>query len=112
MISTVAAGSGDDPARVMFLVLMGLVIVGGLTLTVVRTMRSRKPRETQIARLVAELDGRSRVYLRMMEVGLDHRDLLQVAQSRGYSLIVHQVGKYYEFVYTPQQPGRSVPWAI
>ncbi|WP_290055329.1 hypothetical protein [Amycolatopsis solani] len=106
MISTVAADSGDDPARVMFLALMGLVIVGGLTLTIVRAMRSRRPREKQMAFLAAELDGRAQVYLRMIEIGLAEQDLAWVAGSRGYSVIVHRSFKYYEFVYTPHQPGR------
>lgn len=107
MISTVASGSAESPvARVMFLVLMGVVVVGGLTLTIVRTMRSMKPREQQMARLAAELDGRNQVCIRKMELGLGREDLLRVAYSRGYSLIDHGALKYYEFVYTPHQPGR------
>jgi hypothetical protein len=46
------------------------------------------------------------VYFRKMEIGLAQEDLLRVAYSRGYSLIDHRFGKYYEFVYTPHQPGR------
>jgi hypothetical protein len=59
-----------------------------------------------MAKLAAELDGRNKVYLRMMENGLAVEDLLRVARSRGYSLIVHRHSKYYEFVYTPNQPGQ------
>ncbi|MGW3962025.1 hypothetical protein ACWED2_19535 [Amycolatopsis sp. NPDC005003] len=109
MISTVAAGAADDPVlRAIFLVLMGLVIVAGLTLTIVRALRSTKSSEEQMARLAAELDGRSQVCIRKMEIGLSREDLLRVAHSRGYSLIDHQVMKYYEFVHTPHQPGRYV----
>lgn len=89
-----------------FLVLMGVVVAAGLTLTIVRTLRSTKPPEEQMARLAAQLDGRNKVYIRKMEIRLSREDLLRVAYSRGYSLIDHRVGKYYEFVYTPYQPGR------
>jgi hypothetical protein len=107
VISTVASGSSSSSfVDVMGLVLMGVVVVGGLTLTIIRTMRSMKPREQQMARLAAELDGRSQVCVRKMELGLGREDLLRVAYSRGYSLIEHRAFKYYEFVYTPQQPGR------
>ncbi|MEV4050730.1 hypothetical protein AB0J55_06030 [Amycolatopsis sp. NPDC049688] len=107
MISTVTAGTTESPAmRVIFLVLMGVVVVAGLTLTIVRALHSTKPREAQMARLAAELDGRNQVCIRKMEIGLSQEDLLRVAGSRGYSLIDHRVGKYYEFVYTPHQPGR------
>ncbi|WP_410608424.1 hypothetical protein [Amycolatopsis sp. lyj-109] len=107
MISTVAAGSTESPAmRTAFLVLMGVVVIAGLTLTIVRALRSTKPREEQMARLAAQLDGRNQVYIRKMEIGLSREDLLRVLHSRGYSLIDHRVGKYYEFVFTPHQPGR------
>ncbi|MDX3191969.1 hypothetical protein PV458_26455 [Streptomyces sp. MN03-5084-2B] len=107
MISTVAAGSPDSPVlRVIFLVLMGVVAVGGLTLTIVRVLRSTKSSEEQMARLAAQLDGRARVCIRKMEIGLSQEDLLRVAYSRGYSLIDHRAWKYYEFVFTPHQPGR------
>ncbi|MEV6873993.1 hypothetical protein [Amycolatopsis sp. NPDC051128] len=62
---------------------------------------------TGSADLAAELDGRSQVYFRMMEIGLAQADLVRVAYSRGYSLIDHRVGKSYEFVSTPHQPGRT-----
>jgi hypothetical protein len=106
VISTMAGSTGSPAARTIFLVLMGVVVVGGLTLTVVRTRRSMKPREHQMAVLAAELDGRRQVYFRKMEIGLAQEDLLRVAYSRGYSLIDHRFGKCYEFVYTPHQPGR------
>ncbi len=92
--------------RTAFLVLMGVVVIAGLTLTIVRALRSTKPREEQMARLAAQLDGRNQVYIRKMEIGLSREDLLRVLHSRGYSLIDHRVGKYYEFVFTPHQPGR------
>ncbi|WP_370969382.1 hypothetical protein [Amycolatopsis sp. cg9] len=97
--------SGSVP-DVLGIVLMGTVVAGGLTLTIVRVARSAKPREKQMALLAAELDGRNQVYLRMIENGLELEDLLLVARSRGYSLIVHRSFKYYEFVYTPYHPGR------
>jgi hypothetical protein len=106
VISTVASSTKFSAAEVIFTVMMGVVVVGGLTATIVRTRRSMKPREHQMAVLAAELDGRRQVYFRKMEVGLAQEDLLRVAYSRGYSLIDHRVGKYYEFVYTPHQPGR------
>jgi hypothetical protein len=109
VISTVAAGSTESPAmRAAFLVLMGVVVVAGLTLTIVRALRSTKAREEQMAGLATRLDGRNQVYVRKLEIGLSQEDLLRVAYTRGYSLIDHRVGKYYEFVYTPHQPGR---WA-
>ncbi len=95
--------SGID---VVGVVLMGGVAVAGLTLTIVRTVRSTKPREKQMALLAAQLDGRNQVYLRMIENGLAEQDLAWVAGTRGYSVIVHRSFKYYEFVYTPHQPGR------
>ncbi|WIY04863.1 hypothetical protein QRX60_13805 [Amycolatopsis mongoliensis] len=106
MISTVASSTKFSAGEVIFAVLMGVVIIGGLTLTIVRARRSMKPRDQQMAVLAAELDGRRQVYFRKMEIGLAQEDLLRVARSRGYSLIDHRVGKYYEFVYTPHQPGR------
>jgi hypothetical protein len=90
-----------------FLVLMGVVVVAGLTLTIVRALRSTKSREEQMTRLAAQLDGRNQVYVRKMEVGLSSEDLRRVAYRRCYSLIDHRVGKYYEFVHAPHQPGRA-----
>jgi hypothetical protein len=108
-VSAVASSHGFDPSSPsdwLIFALFGVVIIGGLTLTFVRTRRSMKPREHQMAVLAGELDGRPQVYFRKMEIGLAQEDLLRVAHSRGYSLIDHRVGKYYEFVYTPHQPGR------
>jgi hypothetical protein len=106
VISTMASSTRLSAEEVVFAVLMGVVIIGGLTLTIIRTRRSMKPREQQMAVLAAELDGRRQVYFRKMEIGLTQEDLLRVAHRRGYSLIDHRVGKYYEFVFTPHQPGR------
>jgi hypothetical protein len=80
VISTVASSTRLSAEEVVFAVLMGV--------------------------LAANLDGRRQVYFRKMEIGLTQEDLLRVAHSRGYSLIDHRVGKYYEFVFTPHQPGR------
>jgi hypothetical protein len=91
---------------VVGIALMGAVAVAGLTLTIVRALRSTKPREKQMASLAAQLDGRSQVNIRKMEIGLSQEDLVRVAYSRGYSLIDHRAWKYYEFVYTPHNPGR------
>ncbi|MCR6481258.1 hypothetical protein M8542_00345 [Amycolatopsis sp. OK19-0408] len=91
---------------VLGIALIGAVALGGLTLTIVRAARSTKPREKQMAALAAQLDGRNQVNVRMIENGLSVEDLVWVARSRGYSLIVHRSFKYYEFVYTPHQPGR------
>ncbi|HET6703782.1 hypothetical protein [Amycolatopsis sp.] len=60
----ISAAAGDSTEQVIFLVLMGVVIVAGLTLTIVRAMRSTKSSEEQMARLAAELDGRSQVCIR------------------------------------------------
>ena len=79
-----------------------------VALTIVRLTRRREPREQQLARLAARLDGRNKVTIRTVEFGVPKADLLWVARSRGYSMIEHQFGRYYEFVYTPHQPGR---WA-
>jgi hypothetical protein len=107
VISTVAAGSSPSSTLDFIeLALMGGVAVGGMTLTIVRAARSTKPREKQMTRLAAQLDGRNQVCVRKMEIGLSQEDLLRVAYSRGYSLIDHRVWKYYEFVYTPHHPGR------
>ncbi|MGW4061005.1 hypothetical protein ACWEGE_22170 [Amycolatopsis sp. NPDC004747] len=103
MISTLAAGSTE---RTAFYVIIGFVALAGLTLTIVRVLRSVKPREKQMARLATELDGRNKVYIRKIELGLSQEDLLRVAYHRGYSLIDHRFGQYYEFVFTPHQPGR------
>lgn len=67
------------------------------TVTIVRLMRRGEPREQQLNRLAARLDGRSRVTIRRMEFAVAEADLRWVAQSRGYSMIDHQFGRYYEF---------------
>lgn len=93
MISTAASSTLPSAAQAIFFAVMGVVIISGLTLTIVRALRSTKPREKQMARLAAELDGRRQVYIRKMEIGLSQEDLLRVAASRGYSLIDHRFGK-------------------
>jgi hypothetical protein len=104
-----AAGPSASPVvGVIGFVLIGGAIVAGATLNIVRALRARKPREKQMMRLAAQLDGRNQVFIRTIEIGLSREDLLRVAYSRGYSLIDHRFGRYYEFVYTPHQPGR---WA-
>jgi hypothetical protein len=69
--------------------------------TIIRIMRGRRPREQQLADLAARLDGRSRVTIRMVEIGLGKPDLYWLAHSRGYGVVEHQFGHYYEFVRAP-----------
>jgi hypothetical protein len=102
-----AAGAADSPlAFALGFVVIGSLVAGGLTMTIIRIVRSVKPREKQMARLAAQLDGRNQVCIRMMEIGLDKADIQWVAHSRGYGMIEHRFGKYYEFVRLPQQ----APW--
>ncbi|UOX87640.1 hypothetical protein MUY14_38935 [Amycolatopsis sp. FBCC-B4732] len=118
MTGVVAAAATDSPtspaAYVLGFIVLGGLLAVGVTVNVIRFRKSRKPREHQMAILAARLDGRRQVYVRFDEVGLDQGDLLRVGYSRGYGLIEHKVGKYYEFVYAPNQaqPGRPGPWAI
>jgi hypothetical protein len=112
-VTALAAGAADSTlASVLGFILIGGLVASGLTLTIIRVVRSTKSREKQMARLAAQLDGRSRVYLRMIENGLEKPDLLWVARSRGYGMIEHRFQKYYEFVYVPPQrpPGGPGPW--
>ena len=86
-----------------FLVVLGGMYAAGMAIVIVRIMRGREPREQQMARLAAQLDGRSKVTVRMVELRLPQADLFWVAHSRGYGVIEHQFGKYYEFVYAPHR---------
>ncbi|RSM43411.1 hypothetical protein DMA12_19370 [Amycolatopsis balhimycina DSM 5908] len=90
------------------IVLCGSAFALVVTLIIVRLSRRGQPREQQLARLATRLDGRNKVTIRAVEFSVSQADLLWVARSRGYSMIHHQFGRYYEFVYTPHQPGR---WA-
>lgn len=74
-----------------------------VTVTIVRLMRRGEPREQQLNRLAARLDGRSRVTIRRVEFGVAEADLRWMAQSRGYSMIDRRFGRYYEFVFTRHQ---------
>jgi hypothetical protein len=76
-----------------------------VTLIIVRLTRRGQPREQQLARLAARLDGRNKVTIRTVEFGVSQADLLWVARSRGYSMAYHRLGGYYEFIYTPHRPG-------
>ncbi|KDN23916.1 hypothetical protein [Amycolatopsis rifamycinica] len=101
----------------LLLLLLCTVVVGGLvaahvTLLAIRMNRASQPREQQMARLAAQLDGRGSVKIRMIEFGIGRPDLLMVARSRGYALIEHQFGKYYEFVYAPHRAGTVAPWSL
>jgi len=98
----VAAGAETLRTVAAYVVVGGLFGVG-MTFTIIRFARSRKPREEQMARLAARLNGDRQVCVRMEEIGLEYADLVRVAYSRGYGLIVHRVAKYYEFVYAPHR---------
>ncbi|MEU5259950.1 hypothetical protein [Amycolatopsis sp. NPDC021455] len=76
-----------------------------VTLMIVRLNRRGQPREQQLARLAARLDGRNKVTIRAVEFSVPQADLLWVARSRGYSMAYHRFGSYYEFFYTPHRPG-------
>ncbi|MEU0530124.1 hypothetical protein [Amycolatopsis tolypomycina] len=106
---TVLAARSDSAGLLLLLicaVVFGGLLVASVTLLIIRMNRASQPREQQMARLAARLDGRGKVTIRMIEFSIGKPDLLFVAQSRGYALIEHQLGKYYEFVRTPHQPGR------
>jgi hypothetical protein len=111
--------TGSSSTMTPILALLGLLLLGALlaastAVTVMRIRRGQRPREQQMAFLAGKLDGRNRFTIRKVELRLDGADLLWVANSRGYGLIDHQFGKYYEFVFAPNQvqPGRPGPWAI
>ncbi|MGV9361602.1 hypothetical protein [Amycolatopsis sp. NPDC003731] len=114
-VMVLAARSGSATGLLLWLMLT-VVLVGlmaaSLTLMIIRMNRASEPRERQMARLAAQLDGRNKVTIRRIEFSIGRPDLLWVAQSRGYSLIEHQFGSYYEFVYAPHQPGRVAPWSF
>jgi hypothetical protein len=103
MTAVIVAAGAETLRNVAAYVVFGGLFAAGLTVAVIRFLRTRKPREEQMARLAARLNGDRQVCVRMEEIGLDHADLLRVAYSRGYGLIVHRFGKYYEFVYAPHR---------
>ncbi|WIX86445.1 hypothetical protein [Amycolatopsis sp. DG1A-15b] len=107
----------SDNAFLPLIVLMFLVVLGGLlavstTVRIIRIARGREPRERQLTRLAAQLDGRDRVCIRTVELGLAEAELRWFAHSRGYGLIEHPFSRYYEFVRIPHQvpPGYPGPW--
>jgi len=96
---------------VPWVALLAILFCGGgfalvVTLIIVRLTRRGQPREQQLNRLAARLDGRNGVIIRTVEFSVSQADLFQVAQSRGYFMVEHQFGKYYEFVRLPQR----TPW--
>lgn len=106
-----SGSSLDTPLDWVFFGLMGLVGFGGISLAAIRMRRGRRPRDEQMRRLAARLDGRGVVAIRMVEIGLDATDLALVAHSRGYLVVPHTVMKYYEFVYAPHRiPVYGRPW--
>ena len=106
---TTAAARSDNVLSLVLLLIFVLVMAGllaaAVTVTIIRANRSSQPREQQLARLAIRLDGRKKVTIRRVEFSVGKADLLWVARSRGYSMIEHQLGSYYEFVYTPHRPG-------
>lgn len=106
-----SGSSLDTPLDWVAFGLMGLVATGGMALAIIRMRRGRRPRDEQMRRLAAMLDGRGSVAVRMAEIGLDANDLALVAHSRGYLVVPHTVMKYYEFVYAPHRiPVYGRPW--
>jgi hypothetical protein len=104
-----AAGVSNPAAPWLFLLMVLVLGSGGalaITMIIIRLARRGEPREKQLSRLAGRLDGRHRVTIRTVEFGVPQADLHWVAQSRGYSMIEHQFGRYYEFVRMPYQPGR------
>lgn len=75
-----------------------------LAVLIIRLTRRREPREQQMARLSAQLDGRDRVSIRSVELSLSKVDLDWVAQRRGYALAQkNQFSDFYMFVRLPWQ---------
>ncbi|MET8850070.1 hypothetical protein [Amycolatopsis sp. NPDC004625] len=98
-----------DNTLAPLLVLAMLLVLGGLlaarwAVSIMRVARGREPREKQLSRLAARLDGRERVSIRTVEFGVAEADLRWVAQSRGYGLVKHPFAKFYEFVRVPGRP--------
>ncbi|MGW4061002.1 hypothetical protein ACWEGE_22155 [Amycolatopsis sp. NPDC004747] len=117
MSSPVLVLAARSDATDLWLWLILMVVLGGLliahvTVLVIRMSRASQPREQQMARLAAQLDGRGKVAVRTVEFRLGKPDLLWVARSRGYALIEHRFGRYYEFVHAPHQAGREAPWTL
>lgn len=102
----VAAGTGPSSwTDWLSFGFLGALVLLGATFTAVRIVRANQPREKQLARVAAKLDGRPTVYFRRIEIGLSIEDLAWLAGSRGYSVAIGSA-KHYKFVYTPQYPGR------
>jgi hypothetical protein len=100
------------------LYLLGLFLLCGLfaaylAVSITRLTRRREPREQQMARLSAQLDGRDRVSIRSVELSLSNADLDWVARGRGYALAQkNQFSDFYVFVRLPHQlpPRFPGPW--
>jgi hypothetical protein len=100
------------------LYLLGMFLFLGLfaavlAMTSIRLRRRGEPREQQMARLAAQLDGRDRVAIRSVELSLSKADLDWVSRGRGYVLAEKNLfSDFYEFVRLPQQwpPGHPGPW--
>ena len=107
-LSREASNSAGPWIALLTILVCGAAFAGVLTIVIIRLSRRGQPREQQLNRLAAQLDGRSRVSIRTVEFGVAKADLLWVARSRGYSMVEHRFGRYYEFVYTPHLPGRVV----
>ncbi|MEV6440981.1 hypothetical protein [Amycolatopsis sp. NPDC051716] len=111
-MTDLAAGNSFSPLIVLLMLLvLGGLLVASVTVRIIRIARGRESREQQLARLAAQLDGRDRVRIRMVEFGLSEAELRWVAHGRGYGLIEHTFSRYYEFVRVPHQvpPGSPGP---
>jgi hypothetical protein len=89
---------------VLMLLVLGGLLVARWKVSTTRIARGREPREQQLSRLAARLDGRERVSIRTVEFGVTEADIRWVAHSRGYDLMKHSFGSYYEFVRVPGRP--------
>ena len=100
------------------LYLLGMFLLVGLSavavsMTIIRFRRRGEPREQQMARLAAQLDGRDRVSIRSVELSLSKADLDWVSRGRGYALAEkNQFSDFYLFVRLPHRlpPGHQAPW--
>ncbi|WP_086849221.1 hypothetical protein [Amycolatopsis kentuckyensis] len=101
-----ANAAASTIGSVVGFVLCGGLITAGLTVSIIRFSRSRRPREAQLNRVASMLNGCRVAYLSKIETSLSPQELAALAWSRGYLMADHRFTKYYEFVYAPN-PG---PW--
>ena len=95
--------NGSTIGSVVGFVVCDGLIAAGITMTVIKFSRSRRPREAQLQRVASKLNGCRVAYLSKIETSLSPQELAALAWSRGYVMADNQYAKYYEFVYTPGQ---------